>query len=322
MSTEPSFVIELPVGSLAIHDLTVGTADPGVPVVLAVHGITANGLSFREVAEELHRRHGPGAVRVLAPDLRGRAASRDAPGPYGLAAHVADLTTVAGAFGAQPVVVGHSMGGFVAALVAAAHPQLFRAAVLVDGGLAFPPPPDLDVDAALAAVIGPAMDRLSMRFDDEAAHLEFWERHPAVGPLLQAGTAGESVRRYLEHDLVPAPDTPGALMSSCILEAVRADGRDVLISEDAHSAAARAVAADVPVELVWAHRGLLDEPQGLYDEGRLAALDLPAELAVRGVDANHYDVILSGEGLTAVVDAVDRGLALPAADRELDAHSR
>ena len=53
MNAEPSFVIELPVGSLAIHDLTVGAADPGVPVVLAVHGITANGLSFRQVAEEL-----------------------------------------------------------------------------------------------------------------------------------------------------------------------------------------------------------------------------------------------------------------------------
>lgn len=323
MTTEPSFVIELPVGSLAIHDLTVGAADPGVPVVLAVHGITANGLSFREVAEELHRRHGLGAVRVLAPDLRGRAASRDAPGPYGLAAHVADLTTVVGAFGAQPVVVGHSMGGFVAALAAAEHPHLYRAAVLVDGGLAFPPPPDLDVDAALAAVIGPAMDRLSMRFDDESAHLDFWQQHPAVGPILRAGAAGESVRRYLDHDLVPAPDTTSALMSSCILEAVRADGRGVLVSEEAHSAAGRAVAAGVPVELIWAQRGLLDEPQGLYDEGRLAALDLPVDLVVHGVDANHYDVILSGDGLTAVVDAIDRGLSVEEpAERTLDAQNR
>lgn len=322
MTTDPSFVIELPVGSLAIHDLTVGTADPGVPVVLAVHGITANGLSFREVAEELHRRHGPGAVRVLAPDLRGRAASREAPGPYGLSAHVADLTTVVGAFGAHPVIIGHSMGGFIAALAAAEHPELYRAAVLVDGGLAFPPPPGLDVDAALAAVIGPAMDRLSMRFDDESAHLHFWQQHPAVGPVLRAGAVGESVRRYLDHDLVPAPDTPGALMSSCILDAVRADGRDVLVDEDAHSAAGRAVAAGVPVELVWAHRGLLDEPQGLYDEGRLAALDLPADLVVHGVDANHYDVILSGGGLTAVADAVDRGLSVEVVDRELDTQNR
>lgn len=309
MTPEPSFVIELPVGSLAIHDLTVGTADPGVPVVLAVHGITANGLSFRQIAEELHHRHGPGAVRVLAPDLRGRAASREAPGPYGLASHVADLTTVVGAFGVHPVIVGHSMGGFIAALAAAEHPDLYRSAVLVDGGLAFPPPPDLDVDAALAAVIGPAMDRLSMRWEDESAHLAFWAEHPAVGPLLAGGPVAEAVRRYLDHDLVPAPDTPGTVMSSCLLDAVRCDGRDVLVDEDAHSAARRAVAAGVPVELVWARRGLMGEPQGLYDEGRLAALELPEELGVHEADANHYDVILTGEGLTAVVDAIDRGLA-------------
>lgn len=317
MTTDPSFVIELPVGSLAIHDLTIGTADPGVPVVLAVHGITANGLSFRQVAEELHRRHGPGAVRVLAPDLRGRGASREAPGPYGLAAHVADLTTVVGAFGVNPVIVGHSMGGFIAALAAAEHPRLYRSVVLVDGGLAFPPPPGLDVDAALAAVIGPAMDRLTMRWEDESAHQDFWAEHPAVGPLLSGSPAAESVRRYLDHDLVPATDTPGAVMSSCILDAVRRDGRDVLVDEDTHSAAGRAVAAGVPVELVWARRGLLDEPQGLYDEGRLAALDLPDQLAVHGVDANHYDVILTGEGLTSVVDAIDRGLAVDPAGREI-----
>lgn len=309
MSTAASFVIELPVGSLAIHDLTVGTARPGAPVVLLVHGITANGLSWRRVADELHHRHGAGAVRVLAPDLRGRAASREAPGPYGLATHAADLRTVIGVFGAHPVLVGHSMGGFVAALAAAADPDLYRSLVLVDGGLAFPPPPDLDIDAALTAVIGPAMARLSMRFADEAAHLGFWRQHPALGALLAGGPVADAVRRYLDHDLVPAPDVPGQWMSSCFLEAVRADGADVLTDEAAHSAAARAVAAGLPVELVWAHRGLLDEPQGLYDEGRIDALRLPPEIAVHGVDANHYDVILRGDGLAAVVDAIDRGLA-------------
>ena len=37
------------------------------------------------------------------------------------------------------------MGAFIAALAAARHIERFPAAVLVDGGLAFPVPPDLDV---------------------------------------------------------------------------------------------------------------------------------------------------------------------------------
>lgn len=311
--TEPEFVIELPEGSLAIHDLTVGAAAPEAPVVLAVHGITANGLSWQRVADEVHRRHGAGAIRFLAPDLRGRAASRTAPGPFGLAAHVADLTSIASVFGAEPLLVGHSMGAFISALAGATHPERFRGVVLVDGGLAFPAPEGLDIDAALQAVIGPAMERLKMRFDSADAYLEFWQAHPALGPTLR-GEAGEAVRRYVLHDLVEADgadEAPGALKSSCVLEAVRADGADVLADPATHAAVRRCVEVGVPVDFIWASRGLLDEPQGLYDEERLARLEVPTEVRVTHVvEANHYSVILDRAGTSAIADAIDRQLGL------------
>ncbi|ADU48430.1 alpha/beta hydrolase [Intrasporangium calvum] len=307
MSIAPAFVIEQPVGSLAIHDLTLGVAREDAPVIVAVHGITANGLSWRRVADEVGRRHGPGSIRFLAPDLRGRGGSRRVPAPYGLAAHVKDLTSIASVFGAAPLLVGHSMGAFVAALALATHPERFSAAVLVDGGLAFPAPPDLDIDAALTAVIGPAMDRLAMRFDGLEDYLAFWEHHPSLGPALR-GAAGDAVREYLSHDLVEDEAGSGRWRSSCVLEAVRVDGADVLADPVTHGAVRRADDLGRPVELVWAHRGLLNEPQGLYDEGRLAALDLPPGVRVTAVDANHYDVILDEPGVTAVVDAIDRHL--------------
>ena len=306
MSTTSAFVIELPEGSLAIHDLSLGSPPPDAPVVLAVHGITANGLSWRRVADEVGHRHGPGGVRFLAPDLRGRGDSRHAPGPYGLGVHVDDLTSMATAFGAAPVLVGHSMGGFVSALAAARHPDRFPAAVLVDGGLAFPAPAELDIDAALQAVIGPAMERLSMRFADPTAYLDFWSRHPALGPVL-TGPAGEAARAYIEHDLVEDP-ADGQWRSTCVIDAVRADGADVLADAETHAALRGAVAGGVRTELVWAERGLLDEPQGLYDEARLEALAVPPPVHVTRVDANHYDVILGDEGVDAVVDAIDRQL--------------
>ena len=62
------------------------------------------------------------------------------------------------------------------------------------------------------------------------------------------------------------------------------------------------------MELVWAHRGLMDEPQGLYDPARLAALGLPEALRTTDVDANHYSVVLEDAGVTAVADAVERML--------------
>lgn len=306
--TDPQFVIELPEGSLAIHDLTVGQARPDAPVVLAVHGITANGLSWQRVADEVHRRYGAGAIRFLAPDLRGRGASRSAPAPYGLAAHVEDLTSIASVFGAEPLLVGHSMGAFISALAGAAHPERFRGVVLVDGGLAFPAPEGLDIDAALEAVIGPAMARLSLRFDSAEAYLDFWRAHPALGPALR-GETGEAVRRYVLHDLVPTVEAPGQLRSSCVLEAVRADGADVLADAATHAAVRRCVERGVPVDFIWASRGLLDEAQGLYDEDRLARLELPSEVLVTHIaDANHYTVILDEAGTRSIVDAIDRQL--------------
>ena len=305
MSTASAFVIELPEGSLAIHDLSLGSPPPDAPVVLAVHGITANGLSWRRVADEIGHRRGPGAVRVLAPDLRGRGDSRSVPAPYGLGAHVDDLVSVATAFATTPVLVGHSMGAFICALAAARHPERFPGLVLVEGGLAFPVPDDLDVDAALQSVIGPGMDRLSMRFPDPAAYLDFWSGHLALGPVLR-GPGAEAARTSIEHDLVE--DGAGQWRSTCVVDAVRADGADILADPETHAALRAAVADGVRAELVWAERGLLDEPQGQYDVSRLEALGVPREVRVTRVDANHHDVILGDQGVDAVVDAVDRQL--------------
>ncbi len=279
-------------GALAVHRLATGAG----PTVLAVHGITANGLSWVPLAAALE-----GRSTVLAPDLRGRASSRGVRGPYGIGQHADDLVAVLDAAGVErAVVVGHSMGAFVTAVLAARHPDRVAGAVLVDGGFAFPPPPGTsgdDVDAMIAAVLGPALQRLSMTFDGLDDYLAFFAEHPALGPALR-GPAGDAVRGYLAHDLVP---DAGAWRSSCVLDAVRADGGGLMLDDEVHAAPARAVGAGVPVRFLWAPRGLLDEPQGLYDEARIAALDLPDAVHVEQVaGVNHYSVVLDPSGVDAV----------------------
>ncbi|KGN33258.1 alpha/beta hydrolase [Knoellia sinensis KCTC 19936] len=306
MNVVPAFTVQVADGTLAVHDLIPGAARTDVPTVLALHGITANGLAWQALADELVRRHGVGSVRLLAPDLRGRAASRDVPGPFGISAHAQDALAIASAFGGHPILVGHSMGAFVAAVAAAEEPDRYASLVLVDGGLGFPAPPATAIDDALTAVIGPAMARLSMVFDSPQDHLAFWRRHPAVGPLL-AGPEGLWLRRYLEHDLV---ETANGWRSSCVLDAVRTDGRGVLADPVVLGAARRAVEAGLDVDLLWAERGLLDEPQGLYDEQRLASLDLPDALHTTVVPGtNHYSIILEAKAVSALADVVDRQLA-------------
>src|ERR1700712_1157419 len=112
---------------------------PGAPVVVLVHGLTSNAMVGAGVAAAL-----TGEFEVLAPDRRGRAGSAGLPAPYGLAAHAEDVAALLGRTG-PAVLVGHSMGAFVAALAAAGVARYaVRGLVLVDGGLPFPQPPGLD----------------------------------------------------------------------------------------------------------------------------------------------------------------------------------
>lgn len=321
MSTrlDPMYAVQTPTGSIGVHDLTLGEASADAPVVLLVHGITANGLCWRSLAREIDSRHGSGTVRVLAPDLRGRGASSAAgqapEAADGLARHVDDLLRVLTAFAVEaPVVVGHSMGAFVAALLAARAPDRVGATVLVDGGIALPAPDGADpdswstaeVDAVLARVLGPALARLDLTWADADEHLAFWSEHPAVGPLLTS-SAGPAVRDWLTHDLVPTTD--GRVRSSCAEKAVRADGRDVLIDPATAAAAPRAAAHGVPLTFLWAGRGLLDQVPGLYPAASVPALtDGVAHEVVAVPAANHYDILLLEPGLTAVADAVDGAL--------------
>ncbi len=295
---------------LAVHDLSVGDPTPASPTVLAIHGITANGRTWPLVADLLAGLRAPDTVRFLAPDLAGRGDSPLDGEHHGLADHVTDLLAIIETLPAPPVVAGHSMGAFVGALLAAEHPRAVAGLVLVDGGLSLPAPTDLDIDAALQQLLGPALDRLQMTFASEAAYLSFLAAHPAVGPLVR-GPRRALVEGYLRHDCRPVTEPDGTVRyrSSGDLAAVRADGADVLADRQLSTAVQRAAAHRVPTEFLWAERGLLDQTPGLYDEQRLRDLDVPPEVRVtRVADTNHYSIILDEPGALEIARAVDRRL--------------
>jgi pimeloyl-ACP methyl ester carboxylesterase len=231
------------------------------PVVLAAHGVTANALSWARVATAL-----AGRVHLVAPDLRGRARSAGLPGPYGMAAHAADLIAVADHLGlSQVALAGHSMGAFVVTETAARYPSRVSSVLLVDGGLPLPVPAGIAVDDALHAIIGPAMSRLSMTFDSLDAYYQYFRMNPALGRYW-----APEISAYVERDFTGSG-------SSCLLEAVRADTRDMLT--------AAAPADGFP--LLWAPRGLQDEEHGMYSAADVAGRD--AELVP---DVNHYTLLL------------------------------
>lgn len=282
-------------------DYTVACWAGSGPTLLAVHGITASHLAWSGVVDAL-----AGDYRVYAPDLRGRGHSNGLPPPYGFASHVADLVAVLDHHGvADTVIVGHSLGAYIALELAQAHPTRVRGIVLVDGGIALPLREGATPEQVIKGVLGPALARLEMRFADRAAYHDFWRRHPA---FQDPGAWNDYVEAYVDYDLAGEPP---AMRSRVNPEAVRVDAYGPLAPEMVTLIDRVAV----PMLLLTAPRGLLNQPQPLLPAAAVAdKCARIAHLEHREIaDTNHYSII-TGSGRAAVAAEIDRFVAaLPAA---------
>lgn len=113
----------------------------GGPIpVLFIHGWMVSGAVFDPLLAALDL----GPYRVLVPDLRGSGASGRPASGYDLATLAGDLAAILEAEKTGPArLVGHSMGGQLAQLLAATRPELVAAAVALNpvpaAGLPLPP---------------------------------------------------------------------------------------------------------------------------------------------------------------------------------------
>ena len=288
-----SMEIEFPsgAGSYAVTRWSALEVSDPAPTVIAAHGITANGLAWAPVAEALPE------VDFAAPDLRGRGRSRDVGGPYSIAAHADDLVRTLDHLGVErATVLGHSMGGWLAATATVRHPDRFSGVVLADGGLGFPLREGTDLDQLLDGLLGPAMTKLRTVYASREEFLAPWRTHPSF----QDGGYTPEVEAYLLRDIIGAEPE---IRSSCILEAVRDDAADQLQNPEVVGAIHH---LPKPATFLFAERGLLNEPVGLYSPEAVSA----AKLADAGVDVrfvpgtNHYSLLLGNRGVAAVAEAV------------------
>jgi pimeloyl-ACP methyl ester carboxylesterase len=104
--------------------------DEGAPLLLCVHGLSANLCGFTYLAEQLASR-GP---QVVAIDLRGRGRSDiTPPGSYGLENHARDILDVASALGADEFdLAGWSLGALISMRVALRDGDRLRSVTLID----------------------------------------------------------------------------------------------------------------------------------------------------------------------------------------------
>lgn len=106
-------------------------------VVLCLHGLTRNSKDFDALARHLAPRY-----RMVCPDVRGRGQSDRDPRPhrYHPGTYVRDVWRLADELAIErAVVIGTSMGGLMAMIMADQHPQRLRGVVLNDIGPEVPP---------------------------------------------------------------------------------------------------------------------------------------------------------------------------------------
>lgn len=142
--------------------------------VLCIHGITANCRCWDVVASSLSP-----DFRVLAMDLRGRGHSDKPASGYSVEQHCRDILSIIDDLKLKrPVIMGHSLGAFIALAFAATYPDMVDRVILVDGG------GDLSKEQMEKVFSGikPALDRLGKVFPSAEAYIDTMKQAPYLQP--------------------------------------------------------------------------------------------------------------------------------------------
>ena len=110
--------------------------DPSLPGLVLIHGGAAHSGWWDHIAPQLH------SHRVVAVDLTGHGDSDHRDG-YDMKVWAREVVAAAAAEGLErPVVLGHSLGGWVALTVGVEHPDAVSAVAVIDSPIDRQPPED------------------------------------------------------------------------------------------------------------------------------------------------------------------------------------
>ena len=165
------------------------------PPILLLHGLAGYAGEWTDTASWLCER-----ARVLALDARGHGNSERFPSDVSQPAHVADAAfAVELVAREQVVVIGQSLGGLTALLLAAERPDLVRAVVLVEAG------PGEDEDAsrreARVAEVGDALRRWPVPFSSREAAVKFFGGPSPAATAWATGLEQRTDGWWPRHDI-------------------------------------------------------------------------------------------------------------------------
>lgn len=185
--------LSTPVGTQAFFVSGTGTT------VILLHGAGDQAGAWAKVAPSLAAQY-----RVIVLDLAGHGDSDPKSGPLSVGTILAGVEAIAAAEPAKVILVGNSLGGWVASLYAQKHPDKVERLVLVNGGPLIGDRPDItltpktreEARKTIAAMFDPGSFRLPDYVVDDIV------REAQTGPLMRLSeTAGEMPKYLLEGKL-------------------------------------------------------------------------------------------------------------------------
>lgn len=187
--------------SIAVNGIVLSGVDYGGsgPDVLLLHGLAGRAEEWETTAAWLTER-----FRVVAIDQRGHGESTKGCGDFSRAAYVADAAAVIADLHLGPcIVIGQSMGALTAYLLAARHPSLVRALVLIESGITNDPDSPDRIGAWLDSWPVPFPDRPTARrfFGGETLAAKVWSEalvrdRGGFGPSFRRADMIASVRDF------------------------------------------------------------------------------------------------------------------------------
>lgn len=262
----------------------------GVPVI-AIHGLTASFLSFNGVAERL-----AGRRPLFALDLRGRGDSDKPEGPYGMAQHALDVAAAMQTLEFGPcVIVGHSMGAFVATALAAQNPELVSGIIMIDGGYVPDLPVGVDSSQMLDATLALRISQLSRTYDSREAFLDFWRSQPNFPPE----EWNSWTEAFLDYEV--SGDT--TVQPKASAGAVRVDVAEAFKKEEIIG---RLRSLHVPVLLLRAEKGLEPKQPPIFPESVMGSFRkyVPGMRDEMISGTTHFTVTLGERGASRVADLI------------------
>ena len=191
------------INGLRMHILEAGSAAPGRPCVLLLHGFPELAYSWRKIMPALAE----AGFHVIAPDQRGYGRTTgwsanydDDLRPFRLLNAVRDALGLVAALGYRSVasVVGHDFGASIAAWCALVRPDMFRSVALMSAPFGGPPdlpfdterhppaaPPSPTIHEALAALPRPRK-HYQWWYSTRSANAQMWHCRQGVHDFLRA----------------------------------------------------------------------------------------------------------------------------------------